>query len=148
VPRKVDPEQAFAHWIAQGEKRSQYLTAKSFGVSRRCIGKIAYKNAWYARLADIDRVAREKSDRRLAETLADTRQRHLKMLRVVAAKGLQILQERNLSSAMDGVRAIEMAIKLERMILGEPGDDNTITIESVTRRELESLLVLDDAEAT
>jgi hypothetical protein len=147
VVRKIDDEAAFAHWIAQGEKRSQYLTAKVFKVSRRAIGKCARRNNWYQRLGDIERDAREKSDRRLSETLADTRQRHLKMLRVVAAKGLQALQERNIGSAMDGCRAIEMAIKLERVILGEPGDNNTLTIESVTRRELESLITLDDGDA-
>ena len=144
--RKIDDEAAFAHYIAQGEKRSMYLTAKVFKVSRRAIGKCARRNDWYRRLGDIEREAREKSDRRLSETLADTRQRHLKMLRVVAAKGLQALQERNITSAMDGVRALEMAIKLERQILGEPGENSTMTIEAVTRRELETLIQIDDGE--
>lgn len=146
MARKYNDEEAFAHWIAQGDNRSMYATAQEFGVSRRAIGKCARRGNWMKRLGDIERDAREKLDRRSAETLADTRQRHLKMLRVVAAKGIQALQKYDLNDAMQAIRAIEMAIKLERMILGEPSETGAVTIESATRREMELLLVQEESD--
>jgi hypothetical protein len=65
------------------------------------------------------------------------------MLRVVATKGVQALQRYELTDAMQAIRAIEMAVKLERTILGEPSETTGVTIESATRRELELLLVQD-----
>jgi hypothetical protein len=42
---------------------------------------------------------------------------------------------------MEGVRAAELVIKLERLLAGESSERSTVTVEEVTRRELDRWLV-------
>jgi hypothetical protein len=45
-----------------------------------------------------------------------------------------------IDSGFAGVKAIEAALKLERLILGEPSAHVGISIQETTRREVESFL--------
>ena len=47
-------------------------------------------------------------------------------------------------SIQEAVKAAELAIKLERLIAGEPSEHAHTTVEEVTRREIESLVVSED----
>ena len=44
---------------------------------------------------------------------------------------------------MEAVRAADLAIKLERLVVGEPVERSSVSIEDVTRREMERWLVSD-----
>ncbi len=44
------------------------------------------------------------------------------------------------------MRAAELAIKLERLIVGEPSERTEMNIEEITKRELEHWLVPPDGE--
>ena len=44
---------------------------------------------------------------------------------------------------MDAIRAAELAIKLERLVVGEPTERAALTIEQVTKQEINELLVAD-----
>ena len=45
---------------------------------------------------------------------------------------------------MEGVKAAETVIKLERIIAGEPSERTGLTVEQVTRQEIDMLLARDD----
>jgi len=131
------PPDAFEYYVSLGTGRSYDAVARRFGVSKRAITKRAATDRWRERLAQIEATARERTEEKLAETLEAVNGRHLKTLRVIQAKALQALQSMALDSAMDAVRALDLAIRNERVILGEPGERTAVSVEDVIRREYE-----------
>jgi len=143
VNKKV-PDEAFAFYVGLGHDRSYQAVGDHFKVTKRAIVRTAAKNDWSARLALIEREAQERSDKALAEGQAETRIRHLKMVRAMASRAAKAMAEFPLTTGMEGIKAAETAIKLERLIAGEPSDRTELTIEQVTRAEIDRLLVRDD----
>jgi len=141
------PPDSFDFYVALGPQRSYQAVAEHYGVSKRAVTKHASKEEWAERLEKIEAEAREKSDQRLVETIEETRSRHLKTLRVIHARALVALKQYPLTSGMDAIRAAELAIKLERLILGDPSERSSLTIEEITRREIQALLEVDEDEA-
>ena len=135
------PEGAFELYVSLGQDRSFQAVADHYGVSKRAVTKVAARDEWSERLEKIERQAREASDRKLAETLEDMRTRHLKTIRAMQARALSALRQYPLSSGMEAMRAAEMTIKLERLIAGAPTDRSELSVEEVTRREIQTLLV-------
>jgi hypothetical protein len=140
------PNDAFQYYVSLAAERSYRAVAEHFGVSKRAVTKHAVTERWAERLEEIEREAREKGDRELAETLQEMQRRHMKILRAMSARALTALKEFPLTSGMDAIRAAEVTMKLERLIAGEPSSRAAITVEEVTRREMEMLLVGDDEE--
>jgi hypothetical protein len=146
--RKLDDDAAFAFYVGMGIKRSYHAVARQFKVTPRAIRKASKRGDWMARLARIEQEAQEQSDRKLAESRAQVRDRHLKMLRAVSSRAIEALQIHRLDDAMEAVKAVEMVVKMERMILGEPNERIGFSVEEVTRRELETFLTMSDAPET
>jgi hypothetical protein len=69
-------------------------------------------------------------------------ERHLKLLRFVQKKAFEGLRSYPLATAMEAVRSLEMAIRNERVILGEPADRSAVSLEEVIRREHERWLIV------
>ncbi len=138
------PEDAFERYVAMGPERSYRVLGQTLGVSKRAISRCASREDWPGRLAKIDQESRERSDQRLAETLDEMRTRHLRSLRAIHGRALEALKSFPLNSAAEAVSALEKAIRLERVIVGEPSERSQISLEEVTRREIESLLVAED----
>ncbi len=142
------PEDAFDFYVGLGSERSYRAVADHYGVTKRAITKLAAREGWAERLANIEQTARELSDQRLAETLEEVRSRHLKTLRAMNARALAALQQYPLTSGMEAMRAAETVIKLERLIVGEPSERTEISVEEATRREVQTLLeVTEDDDA-
>ena len=147
------PEDAFALYYSLGPDRSYQSVAGEYGVSKQAVAKLAKKENWLHRVRAIDADAQQKVDQHIAETVEDMHTRHLKMLKIVQAKGLEALKTMPLSSAMEAVRAIDMTIKQERLIRGEPTDRSAVSVEDTIRREYENWMAGeeevdgDDAEA-
>ena len=112
------PPEAFEHYRALGPGRSYAAVAAHYGVSVRGVTKRALKENWQGRLATIEREAQRKQDERAVEDLQAVNERHLKTARAVLARGLEALRSLPLTTAVTAVRAIESAVKLERLVLG------------------------------
>ncbi len=136
------PPDAFEHYVSLGPERTHAKIAEEYDVSVRAVSKCASRENWTERLEKIDRDSRERTDKRLGETLDDIRVRHLKTLRVMNARAVEALKQYPLSSAMEAMKAAEVVIKLERLIIGEPTERNAMSVEEVTREEIRSLLVV------
>ncbi len=136
------PPDAFEHYVSLGPERTHAKIAEEYDVSVRAVSKCASRENWTERLEKIDRDSRERTDKRLGETLDDIRVRHLKTLRVMNARAVEALKQYPLSSAMEAMKAAEVVIKLERLIIGEPTERNAMTIEEITREEIQTLLVV------
>jgi len=135
------PEGAFAFYVGLGAERSYQAVAEKFGVTKRAVLKHATKECWAERLEDIQDEARVESDKKLATDLAEMHERHKRMLRAVAARAIAAIKEHPLASGMEGVRAAELVIKMERILAGESSERTAVTVEEVTRRELDRWLV-------
>ena len=70
--------------------------------------------------------------------------RHLKAFKVIQGKALEALRSMSLDSAMDAVRALDLAVKGERLTRGEPSDRTAVSIEDTIRREFDRWTVVED----
>ncbi len=137
--RKIPPD-AFEFYHSLGPRRSHQAVADEYGVTKRAVTDFAKRERWSKRLEAIEREAREQSDKKIAETLEEIRSRHLKTLRAMNARALSALQQFPLTSGMEAMRAAEMVIKLERLIVGEPSERTEVGIEEITRLEVARFL--------
>ncbi len=131
------PSDAFEYYFSLGVTRSYRLVAKRYEVSKTTVAKRAKKEGWQARIEALMAKAREVQDEKALESIEAMNEQHLKILRVVQGKALEALKAMPLSSAMEAVRALEMTIKQERLVRGEPSERTALTVEETIRRELD-----------
>ena len=143
MTRKI-PEDAFERYVGMGAQRSFKGLAQELGVTKRAVTKCAAREQWTERLAKIERDARARSDQKITETLEQMRERHLATLKAMHTRALAALRTYPLTSGMDAMRAAEMAIKLERLVAGEPSERSAVSIEELTKQEIRELLVVVD----
>ena len=139
------PPDAFEFYVSLGPDRSYERVAAQFGVSKRAVTKAAARQRWQQRVAELERKARESAEQKALESLEGMNLRHLKALKIVQGKALEALRSMPLSTAMEAVRALDMAIRQERLIRGEPSDRTAISIEEVIRREYERWMLPEEA---
>ncbi len=137
-------EDAFEYYVSLGEARSYRAVAEHFGVTKRAVSKRAARDSWSERLSVIAQEVREVSDRRLVETLEEMGERHLRILRVIQSRALEALRAMPLATAMEAVRALDMSIRQERVIRGEPSDRTEVALETVVRREYERWMKIEE----
>jgi len=138
------PDEAFDFYLGLGPSRSYQAVADRYGVTKRAVVKHAMRDKWAERLREIQERARAQSDKALADDLVEMRDRHRKMLRAMAVRALAGLKELPLKNGMEAVRAAELVIRMERIVFGEPDPSGSDSIEEVTRREIQSLLVMEE----
>ena len=131
------PQDAFQQYVNLGPGRSYDALAQQLGAAKRSITRLAARERWQERLVKIETEARERLDEKMVETMEVINARHLKIFRAVLAKGLQALQAMPLSTAEAAVRAIEVAVRGERLVLGEPTDRTAVSVEDIIKREYE-----------
>ena len=139
MARRKIPEDAFYHYVSLGPQASYEEVAKRYGVTKRAVVRVATKERWQERAAEIESEARARSRERAVESLEAMNERHLKSVRVVQARAIEALKAMPLDTAMGAVRALDLAIKQERAIRGEPTEGGS-DLEAVIRREYERWL--------
>ena len=140
------PDSAFDFYAALGVKRSYQAVAEQFGVSKRTVAYRAAAQRWQQRAAELDAKARESTEQRTLETMEEMNERHLKTLRVIQGKALEALSQMPLATAMDAVRALDLAVRQERLIRGEPSERTALSVEEITREEVERLVTLEEEQ--
>jgi hypothetical protein len=143
MKRKLPPD-AFDFYVGLGISRSYQAVASKFGATKGAVVALAKREGWKERLAQIEAKVRKTSDERAAETLEEIRARHLKAARIIQGKAIEALQSSRLETAMEAVRALELGVRTERLLIGEPTDRNAISVEEIIKREMADLLVFDD----
>lgn len=129
------PKDAFEFYVGLGPDRSYQAVADHFAVTKRAVTNRARKEQWQQRVAEIEAKARQGTEQRLVETLEDMNTRHIKSLRIVQARALEALRSMPLQTAMEAVRALDVGIRQERLIRGEPSDRTAIQVEDLIRRQ-------------
>ncbi len=131
------PHDALQHYLGLGPERSYQKVAGHYGVSKRAVTKLAARESWQDKVIEFERKARAGAEKKALESLEGMNLRHLKSLKIVQGKALEALRSMPLSTAIEAVRALEMGIRQERLIRGEPSDRTAISVEEVVRREYE-----------
>lgn len=134
MSRRIPPE-AFQYYVGLGPGRSYQAVADHYAVSKQAVVKLANRENWQTRLEEVEEKARQKVDSKAVEDLEAMNARHLRTLRVIQAKALETLKNSNLNSAIEAVRAMELAITKERLIRGEPSERTAVSVEEATKRE-------------
>lgn len=142
------PSDAFEFYVGLGTNRNYQTVAEHFETSKRAVTRRAASENWQRRLAEIDEKTRQRRAEMLVESAAEMDTRHLKMLRAVQARAVEALQRMPLSTSMEAVRAVESAVKLERLIRGEPSERKSIAVEEICRLEAERWLCPDGTDGT
>ena len=72
--------------------------------------------------------------------------RHLKTARAMLGRAVKGLHEFPITSGMDAIRAAELSIKLERLIMGEASERTETSVEETIKGEMTRWLVAKDEE--
>ena len=116
------PSDAFECYFGLGVRRSYQAVSKRYGVSKTTVAKRAKKEDWQRRVEELEARAREANEQKTVETLESMYARHLKVLRVIQGKALEALKSMSLGSAMEAIRALDLTLKQERLVLVEIGE--------------------------
>jgi hypothetical protein len=143
LKRRLPPD-AFAYFLGLGTSRSYQAVADHFGVSKAAVGKLALKEKWAEQVAQIEKESAEKATAKAVETLEAARTRWLRAFRAIQNKALVGLQNMSLTNAMDCVRALDIAVKHEALLLGQPTERTALEVEDVIKREYERWLTTAD----
>lgn len=141
------PDDAFDFYVALGPARSYQAVSDRYGVTKRAIVKHATKERWADRLASIQETARAESDKELAKEVGEMHERHRRILKAMAVRALSGLKDLPLRNGMEAVRAAELVIRMERIVFGEPEAPGEDSLEAITKREIQTLLAIDDEDA-
>jgi hypothetical protein len=139
MPNRIGDD-AFAYYVSLGADRSYEQVAKFCGVGKRSVVRHAAKDRWTERLRKIEEDAKVRADARLATELEEMQVRHAKLLRGLAARAAKAIAEFPLRTAMEGAKAVEIVVKLERLIAGQASEKTHVSVESATRAEFERYL--------
>ncbi len=140
--RKI-PIESFDFYVALGPPRSYDKVAEHYAVTKRTVTRHAKKERWPERLAEVERKAREESDKNAVAVLREMDERHLKIAKALQGKALEALRSMPIERSADVIRALDLGIRQERLIHGEPGERSAISVEEVTKREMERWLTID-----
>ena len=80
------PTEAFDFYVSLGPERTHAKVAEEYDVSVRAASKCASREDWSARLEKIESESRERTDKRLGETLDDIRVRLPRFSRLVSER--------------------------------------------------------------
>jgi hypothetical protein len=138
--RKIPPE-AFSFYLGLGQARSYDVVAAHYRVTKRAVTNLAVKERWQEKLDAAERQARAKAEEKAQESVDDMKSRHLKTMQLVQRKALDALRSMPLTTAMDAVKALAMAVDRERLIRGEPTDHSLVSVEEIIKREYALLMV-------
>jgi hypothetical protein len=134
--KKLPPD-AFDLYFSLGPGRSYQAVAERYGVTKRAVTNLAKREDWQGRLARIEAEARERADQKKVDAREAMNERHLQSARFLQGKALAALREMPLDKPLAAVKALDVGIRQERLILGEPSERTAVSLEDTIRREYE-----------
>lgn len=128
-------ENAFDYYLGLGNARSYQAVANHFGVCKQTVTNHAKKQRWQQRIAEATQAARNEAEAAFKRDEVDRKRHHLKVSRELIAKAADVLRVLPMT-AMESVQTIDMAMRCERLLLGEPTDRTENTLEEILREDV------------
>jgi hypothetical protein len=139
VKRKI-PDDAFAVYVAMGHERSHQALADQLGVTKRAVTERASDERWCERLDAIEADVRARVEEKLRDDLEESQLRYRKLLRAVESRAAQVIAEQPLRNCLEGVRALDLAIKMQMLLAGQPSQRTELVVAATTKAEIDRLL--------
>ncbi len=146
MPQRKIPQDALLYYVALGPGRSYEKVAKEYGVSKRALVDHALRENWQDRIAELERRARENVDAKADDTAEEMYNRHLKLIRLMQGKAVETLRNQSLTKASEAVKTLEITMKQERLLHGEPSERTAVSIEDTIKREYERWMVVEEPD--
>jgi len=108
------PAEAFDYYFSLGPGRSYQAVADRYQVTKKAVTNRALKESWQDRTEEIERKAQSLAAEKTAESLGDVRARHGKIIKAIQGKAIEALKAMPIDSGMDAIRALDIALRLER----------------------------------
>ena len=140
------PPAAFSYYVALGSERSYQKVAERYGVDKRTVTRHAAKDQWAERLEEAERIAQAESEEQAVDILREMNERHLRIAKALQGRALEALRALPIGKAADVIRALELGVKQERLIQGEPSERSEMTVEETTKREMQRWLLVGSGE--
>ena len=137
--KRLSPD-AFSHYVELGPERSYEAVARRYGVSKQTVVSHAAKERWQERLREAEANAREVANKKAADTLAEVKERQLMEARILEHRALDALKTLPPEKAAKAAMMLNIAWKHELLLLGEASERTELSVEDVTRREIQTLL--------
>jgi hypothetical protein len=137
--RKI-PDDAFALYVAMGHERSHQALADKLGVSKRAITERASEERWAERLEAIEAEVQARIEEKLKDELEESQLRYRKLLRGIESRAAQAIAEKPLRTCLEGVRALELAMKMQMLLAGQPSQRTELVVAATTKAEIDRLL--------
>jgi hypothetical protein len=120
-PRSLDPALAFAHFcsLPAGAERTLTAVAKHFGVAVSTVTRLAERDRWFERVAEVEQRAHAAALVRLEETIEEMHARHVAAWRECFLKSLDAMREQAPITFPEALKGLETAFKSERLVRGE-----------------------------
>lgn len=135
------PDDAFEIYVAMGAGRSYQALAEKLKVDKRSIVRYATKEKWAERFTKIQEEARAATDKKLVADLQAVREQQLREVRFLRSEALKAMKGLSPEKAIKVAAALNIAWKHELLLLGEPTDRQASTVEEVTKREIQTLIL-------
>ncbi len=143
MPQRKIPQDALLYYIALGSSRSYDQVAKEFGVSKRAVVDHAVRERWQDRVAELERRARGNVNTRAGDTVEAMNDRHLTLIKLMQSKAVEVLRTTPLAKAMDAIQTLNIAMRQERLVFGEPSERTAVSVEDTIRREYERWMTVE-----
>ena len=137
--RKI-PDDAFALYVAMGHERSHQALADKLGVTKRAITERASEERWAERLEAIEAEVQARIEEKLKDELEESQLRYRKLLRGIESRAAQAIAEKPLRTCLEGVRALELAMKMQMLLAGQPSHRTELVVAATTKAEIDRLL--------
>ena len=139
------PPDAYSYYVELGPTRSYEAVAKHFGVSKVTVVNHAAKERWQERLREAEEKAREEANQKAVDTLKAVKDRQLQEARILERRALEALKTLPPEKAAKAATMLQIAWRHELLLLGEPTERSELSVEEITKREIATLLIRDDA---
>lgn len=123
------PQTGFTDYVGMGVARSYEALARRYGCSKKAIVKRATRERWQERARELEAQAAKNGERRVAATIEDASERHGKLARLLLARGLEGLKAGPTLNAIEALRTIQAAVRMERDI----GVSSDVSVEGAGR---------------
>lgn len=126
-------EDAFYIYLNLGSKRTIGAVAEKMSCDKATVYRHAKAEGWDDKIDAMEREANEVSRLKLFKEVQEMNERHISMYQMLQTRALKALKEMPIRTAMDAARALDIAIRGERLARGEPTKIEEYSVEERVR---------------
>ena len=145
MARRKLPADAFDYYVELGVDRSYRAVADHYGVSKVAVVNRAKKELWQDQLRDLERQARQRTEKKAVDQMEAVHERQLKAARYLQSRAIEAMRGQPPEKAIRAAGALSIGWKHELLLLGEPTERQS-NVEEIIKREYERWMVVEGGD--